>query len=142
MHESVLIRLSTQKGMYNREHLRANRLFERQGCHSARALGKQFSTYLMPIASKNSWFVMGGIRPKRASAYASKLRLATEDPEDFSHFRPADAKLLTCSPRTVHTPQSVKRFAATPPGEVESISRFLRLHPDGICNTLWGWNRI
>jgi DNA (cytosine-5)-methyltransferase 1 len=44
--------------------------------------------------------------------------------------------LLTSSMRTVHTERSVRRFAATVQGTTEAISRFLRLHPDGICNTL------
>lgn len=44
--------------------------------------------------------------------------------------------LLTSSLRTKHTPKSISRFAATNPGKKEPISRFFRLHYDGICNTL------
>lgn len=44
--------------------------------------------------------------------------------------------LLTSSMRTEHTAISQRRFAATKPGEVEPISRFYRLPPDGLCNTL------
>jgi DNA (cytosine-5)-methyltransferase 1 len=51
----------------------------------------------------------------------------------------SDAKgreLLSSSLRTVHTPLSVKRFTATKPGTVEPVSRFLRLDPNGLCNTI------
>ena len=43
---------------------------------------------------------------------------------------------LTSSLRTVHTPKSQKRFDQTKPGSVEKVSRFLRLDPNGYCNTL------
>lgn len=70
------------------------------------------------------------------SEYAAFLRGMKQDPTDFSHSRYVDEKLLTSSMRTVHTEKSIARFAATPQGTTEAISRFLRLHPDGICNTL------
>lgn len=70
------------------------------------------------------------------SPYAAVLRGADRDPADFSRPRPAARDLLTSSTRTVHTPLSARRFASTAPGEIEPVSRFLRLHPDGICNTL------
>jgi DNA (cytosine-5)-methyltransferase 1 len=38
--------------------------------------------------------------------------------------------------RTEHTEQSRQRFAATPHGKVEPISRFHKLAPHGLCNTL------
>lgn len=43
---------------------------------------------------------------------------------------------LTSSLRTIHTPESQKRFSKTHHGCVEDISRFLKLDPDGYCNTL------
>jgi DNA (cytosine-5)-methyltransferase 1 len=43
---------------------------------------------------------------------------------------------LTSSLRTVHTPESQKRFTETKNGCVEEVSRFLKLDPDGYCNTL------
>lgn len=70
------------------------------------------------------------------SAYAAVLRGLVRDPLDFSRPRFFDEKLLTSSTRTVHTAVSIGRFAATAPGTTESISRFLRLHPEGVCNTL------
>src|SRR5690606_10179461 len=38
--------------------------------------------------------------------------------------------------RSAHTEISRQRFAETPPGEVEPISRFFKLHPAGVSNTL------
>jgi DNA (cytosine-5)-methyltransferase 1 len=35
-----------------------------------------------------------------------------------------------------HTAESVRRFAMTTPGTVEPISRFFKLDPDGLCNTI------
>lgn len=72
----------------------------------------------------------------RPSDYAAALRGLRRDPTDFSHMRAFDEKLLTSSTRTVHTELSRARFAATAPGSTEEVSRFLRLHPEGICNTL------
>ncbi|WP_205647290.1 DNA cytosine methyltransferase [Actinobaculum sp. 313] len=70
------------------------------------------------------------------SAYAAKLRGFMPDVRDFSRPRPTDPDSLTSSTRTVHTDVSISRFDATPPGTTEPVSRFLRLHPDGLCNTL------
>ena len=44
--------------------------------------------------------------------------------------------MLTSSARTVHTDISQRRFAETEPGSVEPISRFFKLAPDGLSNTL------
>lgn len=70
------------------------------------------------------------------SAYAAVLRGEMEDPEDFSSRRPRPGRLMTSSTRTDHTELTRRRFAATAPGTVEPVSRFLRLDPDGLCNTL------
>lgn len=70
------------------------------------------------------------------SPYARILRGLTEDIEDFSYPRIWNNRGLTSSLRTVHTTLSKRRFRATKPGKVESVSRFLKLDPDGICNTL------
>ena len=59
-----------------------------------------------------------------------------EDPTDFSHPRVWPSDWLTSSAQTKHTPLSKERFAATSQGEVEKISRFLRLSEHGLCNTL------
>jgi DNA (cytosine-5)-methyltransferase 1 len=72
----------------------------------------------------------------RPSPYAAVLRGKTVDPLDFSYPRLFDAGLLTSSTLTVHTELSKQRFMETPQGETEPISRFLKLDPAGVCNTL------
>lgn len=72
----------------------------------------------------------------QASTYSAALRGSVREPGDYSHPRVFDPNLLTSSTRTVHTAKSIERFKETEPGTSEPISRFLRLHPDGVCNTL------
>ena len=69
------------------------------------------------------------------SPYARALRRPA-DPQFFARPRPYEAGRLTSSMTTAHGLESVRRFAATTPGTNERISRFLRLHPNGIANTL------
>jgi DNA (cytosine-5)-methyltransferase 1 len=69
------------------------------------------------------------------SVYARTLR-GLRDEQDLSYERVFDPNRLTSSMRTEHTAISRRRFAATKPGEVEPISRFYRLSPDGLSNTL------
>ena len=45
-------------------------------------------------------------------------------------------ELLTSSLRTIHTALSQRRFKATRHGETEPVSRFHKLDPNGICNTI------
>ncbi|MBB6134609.1 DNA (cytosine-5)-methyltransferase 1 [Massilia aurea] len=68
--------------------------------------------------------------------YALHLRGLTQDPKDFSYPRIFDTSLLTSSLRTEHTEQSQERFRSTQHGKTEEISRFRKLPPDGLCNTL------
>jgi DNA (cytosine-5)-methyltransferase 1 len=70
------------------------------------------------------------------SPYAAALRGLVREADDFSHPRNWDPELMTSSARADHTDATRQRFAATQPGKVEPVSRFLRLDPDGICNTL------
>jgi len=79
---------------------------------------------------------VGGVTYGKASEYAAYLRGSKQDPADFSRPRPRVAGTLTSSARTVHTKKSIGRFAEAEPGTTETVSRFLRLHPDGVCNTL------
>jgi DNA (cytosine-5)-methyltransferase 1 len=72
----------------------------------------------------------------KASRYARILRGQTVDANDFSYPRKWPSRRLTSSMRTVHTPLSQSRFEATAHGKVETVSRFLKLHPEGLCNTL------
>jgi DNA (cytosine-5)-methyltransferase 1 len=69
-------------------------------------------------------------------SYARVLRGFDPDPDDYSYQRKFLADMLTCSLRTEHTQSSRIRFEATLPGKTDSISRFRKLEPDGICNTL------
>lgn len=73
---------------------------------------------------------------RKPSPYAAILRGQVEDPTDFSHPRISDPSLLTSSRRTEHTALSQRRFAETEHGKTEPISRFHKLDPDGVCNTL------
>jgi DNA (cytosine-5)-methyltransferase 1 len=72
----------------------------------------------------------------KASKYASVLRGIAKDVGDLSHPRIWDPKRLTSSMRTTHTALSKRRFKDTLWGKTEPVSRFLKLDPDGICNTL------
>lgn len=73
---------------------------------------------------------------RSSSIYAQRLRGLAPDESDFSYRRTFDATLLTASLQTEHTPLSKQRFLATQQGDTEPISRFKKLHPDGLCNTL------
>ncbi len=72
----------------------------------------------------------------RRSDYVRRLRGEIVDPTDFSHARHWNPRLLTSSTRTAHTELSRRRFRETQPGAIEPVSRFLRLDPAGVCNTL------
>lgn len=87
----------------------------------------------IPILWDQDWV---DVDLKPPSQYASILRGEQIDPEDYSYSRQWNAKQMTSSLRTNHTPASIARFKNTIPGQVEPISRFLKLDPDGICNTL------
>ena len=73
---------------------------------------------------------------KTASPYTAPLRACNSELGDFSRQRTFDSGLLTSSMRTVHTELSKRRFADTQQGYTEPVSRFLKLDPDGICNTI------
>jgi DNA (cytosine-5)-methyltransferase 1 len=70
------------------------------------------------------------------SAYAEELHGSTEESWHYGYPRSWDSGLLTSSARTTHTDISRRRFAKTLPGSVEPISRFYRLPPNGLSNTL------
>jgi len=75
-------------------------------------------------------------RFKLPTEYASHLREAEFGVNSFAHPRSYDPSLLTSSLRTIHSALSASRFAATPHGETEPVSRFYKLHPKGVSNTL------
>jgi len=70
------------------------------------------------------------------SRYARLLKCELKDPSDLSYPRVFDRSILTGSLRAVHTDESKRRFKATLHGETEPISRFFKLPPEGISNTL------
>jgi DNA (cytosine-5)-methyltransferase 1 len=70
------------------------------------------------------------------SPYARELRCQSKDSWHSGHPREWNPKLLTSSNRTDHSEISQRRFAQTGPGSVEPISRFFKLAPDGLSNTL------
>lgn len=70
------------------------------------------------------------------NTYSSYLHGVKIDARDFSYPRFWNPNKLTSSLRTEHTAVSIERFSQTRGGETEKISRFFRLHKDGICNTL------
>lgn len=72
----------------------------------------------------------------KPSDYAADLRCLTNDAWHFGHVRNWNAAYLTSSARTTHTPISKRRFGQTVAGEVEPISRFFKLPPTGLSNTL------
>jgi DNA (cytosine-5)-methyltransferase 1 len=68
--------------------------------------------------------------------YGKYLRGKALLPDDYAHLRNYPTELLTSSLRTKHSDQSMARFAETPHGKAEPISRFYKLDPNGLCNTL------
>lgn len=70
------------------------------------------------------------------SKYAREMRSVRVDSWHFGYEREWDPLILTSSLRTEHTPISRRRFDATRPGNVEPISRFYKLSPTGLSNTL------
>lgn len=75
-------------------------------------------------------------RWEAATAFASECRCATKDAWHSGYPRKWDSRILTASMRSVHTNISRRRFVATRPGDVEPISRFFKLDPESVCNTL------
>lgn len=69
------------------------------------------------------------------------IRTRFKKPSEYARFLRQDgsskaAELLSSSMRTVHTALSQSRFAATSFGDTEPVSRFLKLDPTGVCNTI------
>lgn len=72
----------------------------------------------------------------RPSAYASEMRCMTRTAWHFGYRRNWNRAMLTSSLRTSHTDISRRRFAETPAGRVEPVSRFYKLPANGVSNTL------
>lgn len=72
----------------------------------------------------------------KPSTYASQLRCLANNSWHGGYVRNWNPLTLTSSARTTHTKISKERFSKTRPGDVEPISRFYKLAPDGLSNTL------
>jgi len=70
------------------------------------------------------------------SAYAKEMRCESAKAWHCGYKRKWNPDLLTSSYRTEHSSISRTRFSETEPGSVEPISRFFKLSPDGVSNTL------
>lgn len=70
------------------------------------------------------------------SDYAKEMRCLTNGAWHFGYVRGWKPGILTSSARTEHTAISKRRFKETLPGRVEPISRFYKLAPTGLSNTL------
>lgn len=68
----------------------------------------------------------------KPSAYARKLRCVDDGSWYYGYRREWNPRLLTASARTDRTEISRRRFKRTMPGNVEPISRFFKLPPDGV----------
>jgi len=72
----------------------------------------------------------------RPSGYAKEMRCEGMNAWRYGYQRKWDRSVLTSSLRTGHTEISRTRYAETPQGKVEPISRFFKLAEDGVSNTL------
>lgn len=70
------------------------------------------------------------------SAYAQLMRCEDAAGWYFGYRRVWSPSLMTSSMRTDHSEISRARFANTEPGDVEPVSRFFKLPPNGVSNTL------
>ncbi len=70
------------------------------------------------------------------SDYAATLRCIGDEDWYYGYRRRWNPHVFTSSLRTIHTPISQRRFAQAEPGKVEPTSRFYKLSPDGLSNTL------
>lgn len=86
-----------------------------------------------PELLKQDWLKVEYGEP---SDYAKKMRNLAFCEDDYSYDRLYDRTILTGCSRTKHSQKSKDRFAATPPGKNEPISRFHKLDGEGISNTL------
>ena len=75
-------------------------------------------------------------RAETSSAYARRLTGLEPLPNDKSRPRLWNPSLLTGSRRTIHTTETIQRFASTDRGAVEPKSRLYRLPLDGPSRTL------
>ncbi|WP_373525662.1 DNA cytosine methyltransferase [Nostoc sp.] len=86
-----------------------------------------------PDLLTRSWVIAEYGKP---SNYALVIRGIKSLDDDYSYKREYDLRVLSSSLRTKHSAETIKRFQETQQGQREKISRFYKLHPAGVCNTL------
>lgn len=99
----------------------------------AEAIGDLPEADHFPELMKRDWVETSYGKP---SVYTCRLRDMLKDPGNFGYPRVFERSLLTSSRRTEHREKSRRRFAEVPFGKVEPISRFHKLDPNGVCNTI------
>jgi DNA (cytosine-5)-methyltransferase 1 len=72
----------------------------------------------------------------KETEYSRAMRGMASNVKDYSYRRKFDRNLLTSSTRTEHNALSQERFAKAEWGGMEPVSRFHKLDPKGLCNTL------
>jgi DNA (cytosine-5)-methyltransferase 1 len=72
----------------------------------------------------------------KPSNYASEMLCLSNSDWHNGYVREWNPSRLTASARTDHSAISRQRFARTEPGSIEPISRFFKLPPVGVANTL------
>ena len=76
------------------------------------------------------------------SVYSAYMRGEQPDPCNLSGTSSAQTDTLSGLKRTIHTTRSKRRFKNTLPGDTESISRFHKLHLQGLAPTLRAGTRF
>lgn len=97
------------------------------------AIGDLPEVHNHPELITNDWVVAKYGIP---SEYAAKLRGLIAEENNYSYPRKFDNAIITASLRTKHSEEAMRRFEQTSHGKIEPVSRFYKLHPEGICNTL------
>lgn len=74
--------------------------------------------------------------PETGNKYARRARGLSRYPKDYGHKRRWNRTSVSGCLRTRHSPNSVKLYEATTPGQVVPGHKLPRLDPEGICPTL------
>jgi DNA (cytosine-5)-methyltransferase 1 len=72
----------------------------------------------------------------KPSNYVKRINNLFSKSDNYSYPRIYNPRILTSSLRTDHSEESKARFSQTLRGKIEPVSRFHKLDPQGICNTL------
>lgn len=69
------------------------------------------------------------------SQFAARMSGLAQDPDDLSRPRPNPPAVTGCE-RVDHSQEVIQRFQSIEPGKSDTISRFIRLHPDRPAPTI------